>query len=499
MSLFSRRNFMSLIALGSLSTMGRSASAANPASHDSKENGKEDEHSFDCVVLGAGAAGLITAISAHDAGAKTVVLEKCDRPDGNSIYAMGGINACGTKLQKSLDVKDSPEEFYKDMMKISSGRADPQLTKVYVDHIAEDCDWLQEKLNVPFVGVLNFAWPILQRSVKVDDKNKIGGAVFVQTLLEEAKKRGIPVLYEHKAVELLTNPKGEVVGVIAQTPNDKITFKAKGGVAICTGGFSANPEMTGMYIGEWASRLALRGSHSTTGENISLTKPLFAKLVNMGHFHCGPIASDTHTNPQAILNSGYGIVVNLEGKRFLDEAHTYVQKAKECAQLTPENKAWVIMDSQWDALDKTLQKYQRMNATYFVADSLNELCELAGLPFEKVQEEVKAYNSAVKDGKLQELPVPCGYKKPHEIQQGKLYAFYFEGGMTTTFGGPQIDTRARVINLEGKPISGLYAVGNAAGGLLHKDYIGGTLLGACAVFGRIAGKDIAQRAQSNKA
>ena len=71
---------------------------------------------YDAVVLGAGPSGLITAITAHDAGAKVVVLEKCDRPDGNAIYALGSVCGWGTRHQKEQVIDESLEvegkEYY---------------------------------------------------------------------------------------------------------------------------------------------------------------------------------------------------------------------------------------------------------------------------------------------------------------------------------------------------------------------------------------------------
>lgn len=489
---FDRRTFL---AASALAATGAAASAVPSAASAAPARGGMPVRKYDAVVLGAGTAGLVTAISAHDAGARVAVLEKMDRPDGNSIYAMGAIAAWGTKYQNSQGIKDTRQDFYDTMMKVSAGRADPDLTRVYTDSISKDMDWLQEDMKVPFRRVLNFTWPILRRACQVDGKGMTGGAGLVQTLLARAKERGIEIFYEHKAIELVTNEAGAVTGVIAQTPSKKIRFDAAGGVAICTGGFSANQELTGMYIGEWASRLSLRGSHSVTGENITLTRPLFAKLVNMGHFHAGPIVSDTHTNPASVLNSGYGIVVNMQGRRFLDESHTYVAKAKECAQLTAENRAWVIMDSQWKELAATEKKYRNMNATYFKADTLEDLCSKIGIPADAVKRETEAYNKAAEAGKTREMTPPCGYAKPHPVANGPFYGFPFEGGMTATYGGPKINVRAEVTNLEGKPIAGLYAAGNAAGGLFYKDYLGGAQLGASTVFGRIAGAQIAQRAR----
>jgi fumarate reductase flavoprotein subunit len=283
-----------------------------------------------------------------------------------------------------------------------------------------------------------------------------------------------------------------VTGVRALTEDGLVDFKARGGVVIATGGFSANREMLCGYIGGVMSRIPLRGSPCVTGENITLTKPLFAKLVHLDQFHCGPIVSATHVNPEAALNSGYGIIVDLRGKRIIDEANTYVAKARALPNLTPENKAYQLVDSNWPAVKKMADKYTDMNSPFFQDDTVEGLAKKAGLPVEAVVAAVNGYNDALKNNKLKDLNPPCTYEDPHPMDKGPFYAFPFEAGMTTTFGGPKINTNAQVVTLEDNPIKGLYAAGNAAGGLLFGDYIGGSQLGGATVFGRIAARHIAQ-------
>ena len=111
---------------------------------------------------------------------------------------------------------------------------------------------------------------------------------------------------------------------------------------------------------------------------------------------------------------------------------------------------------------------------------------------------VKEYNDAVKNGTLGKMNPPNTYKKPHLIEKAPFYAVPLQGGMTATFGGPLINTKAEVQNLDGKTIPGLYAVGNSSGGIFFHNYAGGAQLGAATVFGRIAGKEMAQRAAAAK-
>lgn len=87
------------------------------------------KQTYDVVVLGAGPAGLVTAITAHDKGAKVVVLEKCDRPDGNAIFALGSVCGWGTRHQKEQGITDTADAFYAMMMDISKQLGDKALNR----------------------------------------------------------------------------------------------------------------------------------------------------------------------------------------------------------------------------------------------------------------------------------------------------------------------------------------------------------------------------------
>ena len=450
---------------------------------------------YDAVVLGAGPAGLIAAITAHDAGARVVVLEKRDRPDGNAIFALGSVCGWGTRHQKEQGIEDTAEAFYAMMMDISKQMGDKALNRTYTDNISAGIDWLESDIGVKFGKIRKMPYPRLGRTCRVVGDGITGGAALVQALLKAAKKRGIEIRFQHKAIELLHDDRFAVTGVKAATPDGIVTINAKGGVCIATGGFSANPEMVDRYIGGWATRMVLRGSKSTTGENISRTMPLYTKFVNMDQFHSGPIVGATHVNPADVLNSGYGVQVNTSGDRFMDENNTYVIKARTTGQMTLDNMAWVIVDSDCSVLDKVIPKYDRLNSPYGKADTIEELCKQVKLPAAKVAKVVKAYNDALAAGKLGEMNPPCTYKKPHPVAKAPFYAIPFQGGMTATFGGPLINVKAEIQNLDGTSIPGLYAVGNSAGGIFFHNYAGGAQLGAATVFGRIADNELAARAK----
>jgi succinate dehydrogenase/fumarate reductase flavoprotein subunit len=143
-----------------------------------------------------------------------------------------------------------------------------------------------------------------------------------------------------------------------------------------------------------------------------------------------------------------------------------------------------------------IPKYDRLNSPYGKADTIEELCKQVNLPAAKIQKLVDQYNKALTENKLDEMVPPCTYKKPHPIAKAPFYAIPLQGGMTATFGGPLINTKAEVQNLDGKSVPGLYAAGNSAGGIFFFNYAGGAQLGAATVFGRIAGEQMAARAKA---
>ena len=312
----------------------------------------------DVLVLGGGGAGMLSAVNAADKDAKVLLLEKCDRPNGNALFALGSVCGWGSRHQKEQGIKDTAEAFYAMMMDISKQMGDKALNRLYTDKISEGIDWLEKDIGVKFGKIRPMPYPRLGRTCRVLGEGKTGGARLVEKLLEAAEKRGIDIRYEHKAIELLHDDKFAVTGVKVLTPEGTKSFLSRGGVAIATGGFSGNPEMVDRYIGGWATRMVLRGSPMITGENISLTLPLFTKFVNMDQFHSGPIIRETHVNPADVLNSGYGIQVNTSGARYMDENNTYVIKARTTGQMTLDNMAQV------DVFVTDMRNFEDFNAIY---------------------------------------------------------------------------------------------------------------------------------------
>lgn len=467
------------------------AVASTSLAASAKSAPKEKKEIYDVVILGAGTGGLVAAIEAHDLGLHPIVLEKMECPAGNSLYASGGIAAWGTEQQKAEGHEETRDAFRADMLKVSENRADPALVDTYVEHIGADLEWLKTNIGVKFAKIGRKPWPLLYRMHNVEGEGLTGGARLIEYLLAACSKRNIPLRFNTKAMELITDERFRVVGVKTVDDNGKKEFFARDGVVVATGGFSANREMLCRYMGGALSRLILRGSPCVTGENVDLTRPLGAKLVYMDQFHCGPIVEETHANPNFVIDAGQGIDVDVRGHRFMDEVFTYTQKSMATVEKTPENLAYHIIDSHWPKAAGAAKKFLAMKTRVLIGNTPEELAQKMGLEPQVLTSLFAQYNQALRAGKLKEMNPPCSLAHPQPLDQGPFYAFPFQGGITATFGGPKINSRAQVMTNEDRPLAGLYACGNAAGGLFYGNYIGGSQLGAALVFGRIAGREMA--------
>lgn len=143
----------------------------------------------DVVVIGAGGAGLAAAVSAHDSGAKVIVLEKMPMVGGNTLKATGGMNAAGTSFQKANGIEDSVELFYKDTMKGGYDKNNPELVKVLAEQSAGSVEWLTS-LGADLSDVGRLAGASVNRAHRPKGGAAVGAHI-VQVLKKAADDRKI--------------------------------------------------------------------------------------------------------------------------------------------------------------------------------------------------------------------------------------------------------------------------------------------------------------------
>ena len=391
-----RRN---LLKTGLMCTGAAAAAGVSlPASAAVEPKSKIAREEWDVVVVGAGFAGLCAALEAKEKGAKVLLIEKMGRPDCTSAYSSGWIAATKTRYQDKDD-DDSKELYFKEMMEVSGGRSDPALIRAYAEIAGESVDWLGDH------GMTYKIWkqhaPERMRCHIVPAVNGLtGGAHMVKVMLEALEKAGVPVRYNTKAVELVTDECFNVLGVSCIEKHRRVELMTKGGVILATGGFAGNNAMVGQYIGPWASRMVVRGAPWATGENIRMAEQVMAKMVNMDQFYAGPISPVGHCNPSPLMHAGYGIQINTDGRRFVQEHLGQIEKAVGIASLTKNNMSYLLIGQDADAnnniLSNTLTRFEKLGLKVASGKTIEEAVKQAGLPVEAVMETVAEYNKAAR-------------------------------------------------------------------------------------------------------
>jgi len=192
-----------------------------------------------------------------------------------------------------------------------------------------------------------------------------------------------------------------------------------------------------------------------------------------------------------------GILVNQNGKRFVDEGEyasdkTYAKFGKIVALTQPGGVAYVIFDSK----NKNVVNpdYTGPEMAPVDGENLQALAGKLDIAARELSETVREYNASIRDAKCLSLNLPkTNFAQP--IDTPPFCAYKVTGGFTFTFGGIRTNARAEVLDTNLKPIPGLYAAGEMVTGIFYGNYAGGSSLPRCAVFGRIAGEQAADYAK----
>jgi len=308
------------------------------------------------------------------------------------------------------------------------------------------------------------------------------------------------------------------MGVRALGPDGYEDISGKAVVLAC-GGFESSPEMRVRYLGAGWESCRVRGTQHNTGDGIQAAMRIGAR-PHGGWSSCHAVQWDISAPPygdRVILDNfqkhSYiiGIVVNMKGKRFIDEGadyrnHTYAKYGKEVMK-QPGRAAVQIFDDKTHA--NVRDEYRIREVTKATSDTIEGLAEALDIDVEGLKAEIAAYNAAcpkdafgktynpsILDGVgTQGLEVPkSNWALP--IDTPPYHGYVVTCGITFTFGGLKINSEAQVLDLTEKPIPGLYAAGELVGGIFYENYPGGTGLLNGSVFGRLAGKNAGQQAKA---
>jgi tricarballylate dehydrogenase len=484
------------------------------------------------IVVGGGNAALCAALSAKETANRVLLLERApeDESGGNSRFTAGllrivynGADDLAQLIDLSKEERErtdfgtyTADQFLDDMARVTEYRCDPDLTEILVKQSFPTALWMRNK-GVRFTA----AWG--RQAFKIEGKFKFwggltleaigGGPGLVDSLTQIAKKNGVEIWYQARAVSLIADDAG-VHGVRVKREGKTVEVEAKS-VVLAAGGFQANAEWRTRYLGPLWELAKVRGTRFNTGDAIRMALDVGAQPIgNWSGCHAvawernAPEFGDLAVGDQFQKHSyPWGIYLNAEGKRFVDEGadfrnYTYAKYGRVILN-QPGQFAWQIFDAK--VKGQLRDEYRIKQVTKVVANTLEELTSrLDDVNAAAALAEIKAYNAAVrqdipfnpniKDGRCTTGLAVNKSNWANTLDTPPYEAYAVTCGITFSFGGLRINPSAQVINTDGEAIPGLFAAGELVGGIFYFNYPGGSGLTNGAVFGKIAGANAAKAA-----
>ena len=482
----------------------------------------------DVVVVGAGGAGMTAAITAAAEGKSVVILESQSMVGGNSVRATGGMNAGKTVYQdenefgesagveKTLKTAaekyadnetitalaktvseqwaayqanptgyfDSVELMELDTMIGGKGINDPELVETLCANSADAIDWLDEH-GITLHDVSSFGGASVKRihrPVNAEGKTVSVGSYMIPLLQENCEKAGVQILLNTTANEILTDANGAAVGIKATgSTGETVTVNAKA-VVLTTGGFGANLDMVVKYKPELKGFMTTNAA-GIQGQGIEMAEAIGAATVDMDQIQIHPTVE---ANTAALITEGLrgdgAVLINAEGKRFIDEVGTRdVVSAAEIAQTG--SYSWLVVDQAMVDASSVIQGYIKKGYTV-TGETYEELGKAMGVDAAAFAETMDKWNGYV-EAKNDPDFGRTSFANP--LNTAPYYAVKVTAGVHHTMGGLKINANTEVLNEKGEVIPGLFAAGEVTGGVHGANRLGGNAVADFTVFGRIAG------------
>lgn len=456
------------------------------------------ETEVDVVVAGAGGAGIAAAIELAQAHASVIVLEKQASIEESSSSLCGGVYTfAGTDFQHSRGIQDSDGLLFQDLMAVGQQKNDERLVRAYVDNQLDTYRWMTD-FGVKWVGIEALAGMSVPRGHVTDP------AETLRILKRIAEKAGARFFFETPVTGLVIRA-GKVTGVTAEAKGKGLTIKASRGVLLATGGFGRDPQRLAAIDPHLPKVVPVVGA-GHTGDGHRMAEELGAAFRDLEYvkptFGIHYLGNDNHSLSMIFYNGG--IIVNKEGKRFIDESRSYKDLGKASVAQT-ESIGYQIFDQKiFDAAVERVRGLPREKALWGLeesrirllikAETLGELAAKAGLPPAVLEDTVARYNrdvAAGRDSDFGRTALAGGAGNIVPIATPSFYCYPSRSVLPGTYGGIVVDESLRVIGKSG-PVPGLYAAGEIVGGFHGASYMSGTAVGKAVIFGRIVGRNLAR-------
>ena len=470
----------------------------------------------DVIVVGFGSAGATAAITAHDEGAKVTILEKMPAGGGNS------------RLSAAMLITATAPGAVQHVEALCFGKTDREVIEAYVDGCMKINDWIKglggetvvyqnPVVTYPTSGFP--CWPNVPgwehtelRRVKGGTIDELPAMPLWKLLASNVERRGIDVMTDTPVKELMTGPKGEVVGVVAVREGREIPIHARKGVVLSCGSFEYNEAMKETFLP--ITPLYAIGNPGNTGDGIVMAQKAGAALWHMNAFHGWFVFKTPEYKAAFTIRSHTPnfIYVDKDGRRFSNETGSEIHEVSKLIMSYvpsrpnyPHLPAYAIFD------DVTRRKGPLSGIVSGANDykwsldnskeiargwikqgkTIGDLAKRISVDEGNLTGTLARYNEYCKNGKDVEFGRSKETLEP--IQAPPYYAIEISPGLGTAAGGPRRDREARVVDGLGKPIPRLYAAGGLGSIWGFLTLSGGGLTDAI-VFGRIAGRNAAAEA-----
>ncbi len=443
------------------------------------------------AIVGAGAAGLCAALSAHETGVEAVVLERDSVPRGSTALSAGLIPAAGTRFQKTLGISDNAALFASDIQNKAHGEVEPTIVDLVAGEAAATVEWLADRHGLPFSVVHDFDYPG-HSARRMHGLPSRSGAELIDRLRQAAEQAAIPLIVNATVTALYADAERVVRGVEITRPDRTRDSMGCRALVLACNGYGGAADLVARHIPEMRGANYF-GHPGNRGDAVIWGEALGAKLLHMSGYQGHGSVAHPHgvLITWAVIMEG-GFQVNAMGRRFSDESRGYSEQAA-VVLAQPAAKAFDIFDERIAAVARQFEDFRQAEACGAVieAATMAMLAERLRLPPAALAESFAEVEAAKRSGREDRFGRAFAGRPP---LSPPFKAVKVTGALFHTQGGLAVDGEARVLSAQGDRLSNLFAAGGAAAGVSGSQasgYLSGNGLLTATVLGRIAGHSAA--------
>ncbi len=447
---------------------------------------------FPVVIVGAGAAGLIAALAATEAGAEVLVIERDPIPTGSTALSAGLIPAANTRWQRALGISDTPEDFAADILAKAHHTPDAALVDMVSREAAPALEWLADRHNLAFSVLADFRYPG-HSACRMHGLPSRAGTELIAALREACENAGVTLLCNARVTALAASAQSRIHGVRVLRPDGSQENIGCETLVLACNGYGGNPDLVARHLPHMSQALYF-GHPGNTGDAVLWGEALGAATRHLsGHQGHGSVAHPIGILITWATMTEGGFQVNTGGQRFHNESLGY-SEAAAAVLAQPGGIAWSIFDSRIAAIARQFEDFRQAEAQGILlrADTPRGLAHLMKLPdvFVETLQEVERLKAARgRDAHGRNFDGVPPLQPPY-------HAVRVTGALFHTQGGLVVSPEGRVLRPDGTPLPNLLAAGGAACGVSGAEasgYLSGNGLLTAVTLGRQAGRTAASQ------